>query len=52
LDDGRLVRAAIKGDDEAFYQVIYKNKEKLYRIAYSYFKNERFDHYSIFTSEF
>lgn len=36
----QLVQAAKAGDDEAFYQLIVENKEKLYRIAYSYLKNE------------
>ncbi|MFE8702953.1 sigma-70 family RNA polymerase sigma factor [Cytobacillus sp. FJAT-54145] len=36
----KLVKAAKSGDDDAFYQLILLNKEKLYRIAYSYLKNE------------
>lgn len=35
-----LVKKAKKGNDEAFYELISRNKEKLYRIAYRYFGNE------------
>ncbi|MEX2104755.1 MAG: sigma-70 family RNA polymerase sigma factor, partial [Bacilli bacterium] len=35
-----MVHAAKNGDDDAFYRLILDNKEKMYRIAYSYFKNE------------
>lgn len=34
------VRKAIKGDEKAFIELIEKNKEKLYRTAYAYVKNE------------
>ena len=34
------VKAAKKGDDNAFYQLILMNKQKLYSIAYCYFRNE------------
>ncbi|GLX67336.1 sigma-70 family RNA polymerase sigma factor [Paenibacillus glycanilyticus] len=35
-----LVAAAKRGDDAAFYNLISQHKEKMYRIAYSYLKNE------------
>ncbi|SFE84956.1 RNA polymerase sigma-70 factor, ECF subfamily [Paenibacillus catalpae] len=35
-----LVTAAKRGDDAAFYSLISQHKEKMYRIAYSYLKNE------------
>jgi RNA polymerase sigma factor, sigma-70 family len=35
-----LVAAAKRGDDAAFYSLITQHKEKMYRIAYSYLKNE------------
>lgn len=34
------VHAAMKGNDEAFYELMQLHKEKLYRIALSYMKNE------------
>ncbi len=34
------VKAAKKGDDDAFYELILMNKQKLYSIAYCYFRNE------------
>jgi RNA polymerase sigma-70 factor (ECF subfamily) len=34
------IRAAIRGHDDAFYQLMQEHKEKLYRIALSYMKNE------------
>lgn len=37
----RLVNAAKKGDDEAFEQLIGSVREKLYRTAYSYVRNEQ-----------
>lgn len=40
LDFDTLVIAAQEGDDEAFYQLISENKVKLYKIAFSYLKNE------------
>lgn len=40
MDTQSLVESAQKGDDEAFYLLIEANKEKLYRIAYSYLRNE------------
>lgn len=35
-----LVAAAKRGDDAAFYSLITQHKEKMYRIAFSYLKNE------------
>ncbi|TYS70873.1 sigma-70 family RNA polymerase sigma factor [Sutcliffiella horikoshii] len=35
-----LVEKAKKGDEEAFFTLISTHKEQLYRIAYSYLKNE------------
>ncbi len=35
-----LVTAAKNGDTEAFFRLISANKEKLYRIAFSFFRNE------------
>jgi RNA polymerase sigma-70 factor (ECF subfamily) len=35
-----LVKRAIKGEEQAFYQLMLLHKEQLYRIAYSYFKNQ------------
>lgn len=40
MEDEKLVKAAIKGDDEAFYQIINEHKDRLYRIAYSYLSNK------------
>lgn len=40
MDHELLVQSAKKGDDKAFYQLIESNKIKLYKIAYSYLKNE------------
>jgi RNA polymerase sigma-70 factor (TIGR02954 family) len=34
------VEAAQRGDDEAFYSLISEDKERLYRIAFAYLKNE------------
>lgn len=34
------VAAAQNGDDEAFYELVCAEKERLYRIAYAYLKNE------------
>lgn len=36
----RLVLAAKRGDESAFYSLIKQHEEKMYRIAYSYLKNE------------
>lgn len=35
-----IVTAAKQGDEEAFLKLMYENKTKLYRIAFSYLKNE------------
>lgn len=40
MKEDNLVIRGIKGDDNAFYTLIDRNKEKLYRIAFTYFKNE------------
>ncbi|KIL36604.1 hypothetical protein SD71_06160 [Cohnella kolymensis] len=36
----QLVLAAQQGDDEAFFQLVSAEKERLYRIAFAYLKNE------------
>ena len=36
----QLVQAARQGDDEAFFLLVNSEKERLYRIAYAYLKNE------------
>jgi RNA polymerase sigma-70 factor (TIGR02954 family) len=36
----QLVAAAQRGDDDAFYQLIRAHKEKLYKVAYAFFRNE------------
>lgn len=40
MDNESLVTAARRGDDEAFYSLITQHKEKMYRIAFAYLKNE------------
>ncbi len=40
MDNESLVIAARRGDDEAFYSLITQHKDKMYRIAYTYMKNE------------
>ena len=40
MDNEWLAQSAKRGDDEAFYSLIMQHKDKMYRIAYSYFKNE------------
>ncbi|MDZ5474190.1 sigma-70 family RNA polymerase sigma factor [Bacillus sp. 31A1R] len=40
MDKQKLIKASKAGDDDAFYQLIVENKEKLYKIAYSYLRNE------------
>lgn len=40
MDNESLVIAAWRGDDEAFYSLITHHKDKMYRIAYTYLKNE------------
>lgn len=34
------IRQAMKGDEDAFYEVIVLHKDRLYRIALAYFRNE------------
>lgn len=41
MDKGKLVKKAKKGDDQAFEQLIQSVREKLYRTAYSYVRNEQ-----------
>ncbi len=40
LEIEQLVKKAQEGDDNAFFTLMDDNKEKLYRIAYSFFKNQ------------
>jgi len=40
VDVEELLRAAKRGDEEAFYAIMSSQKERLYRIAYAYLKNE------------
>lgn len=40
MDNELLALAAKRGDDAAFYSLITQHKEKMYRIAYTYLKNE------------
>ncbi len=40
MDIESLVLAAKKGDDHSFYQLMESNKIKLYKMAYSYLRNE------------
>lgn len=40
MNNESLALAAKRGDDEAFYSLITEYEEKLYRIAYTYLKNE------------
>jgi len=40
MDTEQLARAARQGDDEAFFLLVSAEKERLYRIAYSYLRNE------------
>lgn len=39
--DEDLIKAAQRGDDEAFYKLISAHKDKLYNVAYCYLKNEQ-----------
>ena len=41
LDTEELVKKAKKGDDDAFFILMDRNKEKLYRVAYSFLKNQQ-----------
>lgn len=38
--DQQLVKRAQKGDDQAFFALMQEMKQQLYRIAFSFFKNE------------
>ncbi|WP_256761635.1 sigma-70 family RNA polymerase sigma factor [Cohnella sp. WQ 127256] len=40
MDNELLALAAKRGDDAAFYSLIMQHREKMYRIAYTYLKNE------------
>lgn len=40
METDQLVRAAQQGDDEAFFSLVSAEKERLYKIAYSYLRNE------------
>lgn len=40
MNNEELALAAKRGDDEAFYALITLHKDKMYRIAYTYMKNE------------
>ncbi|WEK54458.1 MAG: sigma-70 family RNA polymerase sigma factor [Candidatus Cohnella colombiensis] len=40
MSNEELIRAARQGDDEAFYSLMVHHREQLYRIAFSYLKNE------------
>ncbi len=40
MDILQLCQMACSGNDEAFYKLICEHKAQLYKIAYSYFKNE------------
>lgn len=39
MDTEGLVKQARSGDDDAFYELIHRQKEMLYRTAYAYVKN-------------
>lgn len=41
MDIAKLVKMARKGNDEAFEQLIHSVRDKLYRTAYSYVRNEQ-----------
>lgn len=41
MDDFTLVLRAKKGDETAFYSLMMNHKEQLFKIAYSYLKNEQ-----------
>lgn len=41
MDFEKLVTDAQRGSDEAFCQLIFQHKIQLYKIAYTYFKNEQ-----------
>ncbi|MDF2840955.1 MAG: polymerase ECF-type sigma factor [Clostridia bacterium] len=41
MDELKLIEQAKQGDSDAFYHLICKHKNQMYKIAYSYFKNEQ-----------
>lgn len=41
MDHLDLIKLAIQGDSNAFYSLICEHKIQMYKIAYSYFKNEQ-----------
>lgn len=41
MDQSELVKKAKKGDDEAFSELMHLYKEKMYKIAFAYLKNEQ-----------
>lgn len=41
MDIQKLLKNAKKGNNKAFYQLMMAHKEQLYRIAFSYLKNEQ-----------
>ena len=41
MDQTTMLKAAKKGDSEAFIQLFATQKEQVYRIAFAYFKNEQ-----------
>lgn len=40
MDPAILIKKAVKGNKEAFYELISLYKEQLYKTAYAYLKNE------------
>ncbi|WP_410772651.1 sigma-70 family RNA polymerase sigma factor [Fontibacillus sp. BL9] len=40
MDEREWAAAACRGDEQAFYQLIFAHKRKLYSIAYSYLRSE------------
>lgn len=40
MDISHLLKAARKGDDDAFFQIMSVHKASLYRVAYAFLKNE------------
>lgn len=41
MDQKAMLKAAKKGDSEAFTQLFITQKEQIYRVAFAYFKNEQ-----------
>src|SRR5699024_3006731 len=41
MDQTTMLKAAKKGDSEAFIQLLETQKEQIYRIAFAYLKNEQ-----------